>query len=95
MGSTTGVNEIVNDVNQNKEPKLNTKAKEITYNMGNRHHQAWKIDLAKDVGVFNKCIGRLGNAIGEILPQTGTGQIKQRPRYTITTQVQESSAYTA
>lgn len=83
MRSTTGINEIVDNVHQNEEPKLNAKAQEIAHDMGNRHHQAWEVNLSKDIGVFNERVGCLGYAIGKILPQTCSGQIEQRPRYSI------------
>ena len=80
MRSAGRVYEIVDDVDDYKEPELDPKPQQVTDNVRHRHHQAGEIDLAEDVRVLHEGVGGLGDAVGEILPEAGAGQVEQRPR---------------
>ena len=73
----------IDDIDDDKESKLDTESQQIGQHICNGHRQSGKIHLAENVGVGHKGVGGLGEALGEIVPHTGTGQIEQRPRYAI------------
>ena len=77
------VHEEIDDVDDDEEPELDAKAKQITDNVGDRYHQPREIHLSEDGGVLHERIGCLGDTVREILPQAGTGEIEQRPRHPV------------
>ena len=83
MGLTGRIHEEIDDVDDDEESELDAEAKQVTDNMGNRHHQPREVHLPENGGVLHERIGCLGDTIGEILPQAGTGEIEQRPRHSV------------
>ena len=48
----------------------------ITY--GYRHRKPWEPDFAEDMRIADKCIRRLIQTIGKIVPSNNSGKIKKR-----------------
>lgn len=44
---------------------------------GNWHHQAGKVDLAKEMSVLNEGLRGSIQAVGEVMPEHGTGEIEE------------------
>ena len=80
---TGWVDKGVNDIHDNEEAKLDAEPQEVTDDIRNGHHQPREIHLSENAGVVHERIGRLGDTIGEILPEAGSRQIKERPRNTV------------
>ena len=73
------VHEIVDDVDDHEESELDAEPQQVADNVRHWHHQAGEVYLAEDVRVLHEGVGGLRDAVGEILPEAGTGQIEQRP----------------
>ena len=73
------VHEVIHDVDDDEERKLDPEAQEVADDVRGRHHQPGEVHLAEDVGVLHEGIGCLGDTVGEVLPEAGTGQVEQRP----------------
>lgn len=73
----------VNPIHDGKEAELDTQAQQVADDVGERHHEPGKIDLAENAGILDERVGSLRQAVGEILPHTGTGQIEQGLRYAV------------
>lgn len=83
MSSASGIYEKVDDVHNDEEPELYAETQEVADHIGDRHHQTWEIDLAEDAGVLNEGVGSLSDTVREILPKTGSGEVEERPGYSI------------
>lgn len=77
------VYEKIDNVYDDEETELDAEAKQVADNVGDGHHQTWEIDLAEDAGVLNEGVGCLGDTVREILPKTGSGEVEERPGYSI------------
>ena len=77
------VHKGIDDVHDDEQSELDPEPQEVTDYIRDRHHQAGEIHLAEDAGVFHERVGCLGDTVGEILPQAGTGQIEERSRYAV------------
>ena len=77
------VEDHVEDIHQHEEPELDSQAQEIADDVRDGHHQAREIHLSEDARVLHERIGGLGDTVGEVLPQAGSGEVEQRARHAV------------
>lgn len=63
-----GINDRVDNIDDYKEPELDSESKEVADNVGGRHDQTGEIHFPKDAGILHEGIGRLGDTVGKVLP---------------------------
>lgn len=68
-------------IDSKKQDKLNQEFKQPGKQDRDRNCQAWKINLTEYGGIGNKCAGNFIEAIGKIIPERKTEQIKSKRRY--------------
>ena len=66
-----------------EEGKLDREGDQVGNHDGNRHHQAWKVNFAKKVGIGGKGRGGTGEAGGKVAPEDVAGHVKEHLRQTI------------
>ena len=77
------IHEVVDQIDDQEESKLDAEAEQVAEHVGDGHHHAGEIDLAEDGGVGDKGVGSLGQAFGEVVPHTGSGEVEERPGYSV------------
>ena len=83
MRAARRIKDGVGCIYNHEQGKLDAETQQIADDIGQRHHQSRKINFAEDAGIIDKGIGGLGQAVGEILPQAGAGQVEQRLRHAV------------
>ena len=76
MDSGIGEYQVV-EIHYQEQRKLNSEAHEVAYHVAQWGHQSWEVHFAKDTGIGDEGIGRLGQTVREVLPEADTCQVEQ------------------
>lgn len=93
MSRTIRICKGINDIYDNEKTKLNGEAQKITYDVGDRHYQARKVNLPKDGGIVYECVRSFGQAFREVIPHARTSEVKQRPWYSVGGDTSDAAEY--
>lgn len=93
MSIAVRIRKGIDQIDQEEESELDSKAEQITDYIRNWHHQTGEIDLAEDTRIGDEGVRGLGHAFCEIVPHTSTGQVKEWPGNAVRRNARDASEH--